>query len=271
MGSVTSLRQFAPSQQALPGRLGIRRCRRDIVPLPDPRGLFSLVSRWRSPTVPDPATMLAQASQLASSGRIDRAITLLTKTIRLSPQLWQAFQYRGELHVRHGNAVALAVQDFSEAIRLAPREPHLYLLRGHAYSLLGDDSSSRNDYENASALSRAVNEASLNWARRAGRLAKPKLVTEASLRIPRITRLMTLAVKFQNMVDRGEVRDYADLARLGLVTRAGSRTSGRSNRENDHTALPGNLANLTHNGRASDRERKNSIVYHKAPTAHSAA
>lgn len=39
-------------------------------------------------------------------------------------------------------------------------------------------------------------------------------------RIPRITRLMALAIKFQDMIDRGEVRDYADLARLGLVTRA---------------------------------------------------
>jgi hypothetical protein len=39
-------------------------------------------------------------------------------------------------------------------------------------------------------------------------------------RIPRITRLMALAIKFQEMVDRGEVRDYADIARLGFVTRA---------------------------------------------------
>ncbi len=39
-------------------------------------------------------------------------------------------------------------------------------------------------------------------------------------RLPRITRLMALAIKFQDMVDRGEVRDYADLARLGFVTRA---------------------------------------------------
>ena len=39
-------------------------------------------------------------------------------------------------------------------------------------------------------------------------------------RIPRIARLMALAIKFQDMVDRGEVRDYADLARLGYVTRA---------------------------------------------------
>ena len=39
-------------------------------------------------------------------------------------------------------------------------------------------------------------------------------------RIPRVTRLMALAIKFQDMVDRGEVRDYADLARLGYVSRA---------------------------------------------------
>jgi hypothetical protein len=39
-------------------------------------------------------------------------------------------------------------------------------------------------------------------------------------RIPRIARLMALAIKFQEMVDSGEVRDYADLARLGYVTRA---------------------------------------------------
>jgi hypothetical protein len=31
---------------------------------------------------------------------------------------------------------------------------------------------------------------------------------------------MALAIKFQQMVECGEVRDYADLARLGYVTRA---------------------------------------------------
>ena len=40
-------------------------------------------------------------------------------------------------------------------------------------------------------------------------------------RIPRITRLMDLAIKLQDMVDRGDVRDYADLARLSFVTRRG--------------------------------------------------
>lgn len=43
---------------------------------------------------------------------------------------------------------------------------------------------------------------------------------ESHLRIPRITRLMALAIKFHEMVSHGEVQDYADLARLGYVTRA---------------------------------------------------
>ena len=38
--------------------------------------------------------------------------------------------------------------------------------------------------------------------------------------IPRVSRLMALAIKFDSLVRRGEIRDYADLARLGYVTRA---------------------------------------------------
>ena len=49
-----------------------------------------------------------------------------------------------------------------------------------------------------------------------GAVSKP----EGRPQSPRITRLMALAIKFQDMVDRGEVRDYADLASLGYVSRA---------------------------------------------------
>ena len=38
-------------------------------------------------------------------------------------------------------------------------------------------------------------------------------------RIPRITRLMALAIRFEQLVRSGEVSDYADLARLGHVSR----------------------------------------------------
>lgn len=39
-------------------------------------------------------------------------------------------------------------------------------------------------------------------------------------RTPRLARLMALAIRFEALVAAGEVRDYADLARLGHVTRA---------------------------------------------------
>lgn len=38
--------------------------------------------------------------------------------------------------------------------------------------------------------------------------------------LPRITRLMALAIRFEQLIRDGEVRDLADIARLGHVTRA---------------------------------------------------
>ena len=46
----------------------------------------------------------------------------------------------------------------------------------------------------------------------------PKAETLGS--IPRISRLMALAIRMQELVDKGEVADYADLARLAHVSRA---------------------------------------------------
>ena len=39
-------------------------------------------------------------------------------------------------------------------------------------------------------------------------------------RVPRISRLMALAIRFDEMLRKGEVKDLADIARLGHVTRA---------------------------------------------------
>ena len=47
--------------------------------------------------------------------------------------------------------------------------------------------------------------------------AKPKL-PEGS--VPRVARLMALAIRCEELVRRGEVAGYADAARLGHVTRA---------------------------------------------------
>ncbi len=38
-------------------------------------------------------------------------------------------------------------------------------------------------------------------------------------RLPRVTQVLALAIQFQDMIRRGEARDYADLARLGCITR----------------------------------------------------
>ena len=37
--------------------------------------------------------------------------------------------------------------------------------------------------------------------------------------LPRVTQVMALAIQFQDMIQRGAARDYADLARLGCLTR----------------------------------------------------
>lgn len=39
-------------------------------------------------------------------------------------------------------------------------------------------------------------------------------------RVPRVAKLMALAIRFEQTVRDGEVADYAELARLGHVTRA---------------------------------------------------
>ncbi len=110
-----------------------------------------ILSRRGSSSVPDPAQTLDQALQTARSGDIEEAAALLTEAIRLSPRLWQGYQYRGELSLSR-NDLELALQDFSEAIRIEPNEPHLYLIRAQVHRLLGDDTSSRRDAGTAAAL-----------------------------------------------------------------------------------------------------------------------
>ena len=48
--------------------------------------------------------------------------------------------------------------------------------------------------------------------------AQPPIPVEPG-RVPRISRLMALAIRFDGLIRRGAVRDYADLARLGHVSK----------------------------------------------------
>jgi hypothetical protein len=49
---------------------------------------------------------------------------------------------------------------------------------------------------------------------------KPKAPDVKPGRLPRVTKLMALAIKFEELLADGTVKDYADLARLGGVSRA---------------------------------------------------
>jgi tetratricopeptide (TPR) repeat protein len=105
--------------------------------------------RWLR--IPDGAVMLDRAQQLVSVGKVRKAISVLTRTIRLDPNLWQAYEYRGKLRVSEGN-YREAIEDLSEAIRLAPRERHLYVLRAEVYDNLGQNILAQQDYETAHRL-----------------------------------------------------------------------------------------------------------------------
>src|SRR5215471_14245426 len=111
-----------------------------------------LAGRPRRPPLPDPSTILDEAIQLAASGETDRGIQLLDELLRLSPRLWQARQYRGQMRLAEPSAAEAVLQDFTEAIRLAPEEHHLYVLRSHIFTLLGRDASARADLETAARL-----------------------------------------------------------------------------------------------------------------------
>jgi hypothetical protein len=104
------------------------------------------------PPLPDPSTILDEAIQLAASGEIDRGCQLLDEVLRQSPRLWQARQYRGQMRLVEPDAAEAVLQDFTEAIRLAPEEYHLYVLRSHIFTRLGHDSSARSDLEAAARL-----------------------------------------------------------------------------------------------------------------------
>ncbi len=113
---------------------------------------FYLAGRPRRPPLPDPSTILEEAIQSAASGEIDRGIQLLDEVLRLNPGLWQAREYRGQMRLVEPEAAEAVLQDFTEAIRLAPQEPHLYVLRSHVFTLIGRDASAQADLETAARL-----------------------------------------------------------------------------------------------------------------------
>jgi len=97
--------------------------------------------------LPDDATLLERGINHAREGRTDEAIHLFSRAIRLSPRLWQAHQYRGELYLLDPVTAKDALRDFNAAIEIAPAEAHLFTLRARANALLGDGGAARRDLE----------------------------------------------------------------------------------------------------------------------------
>jgi tetratricopeptide (TPR) repeat protein len=110
------------------------------------------VGRDRRPQTPDSGVMLNHALQLAATGATGRGLALLDEALRLDPGLWQAWEYRGQIHLLERDGMESALKDFTEAIRLAPGEPHLYILRSHVSKLLGQASAAQADLEAAARL-----------------------------------------------------------------------------------------------------------------------
>jgi len=55
--------------------------------------------------------------------------------------------------------------------------------------------------------------------RPAKKTASAAVPPQKSGRLPRVAQVLALALQFQEMIDTGEIRGYADLARLGCVSR----------------------------------------------------
>ena len=53
-----------------------------------------------------------------------------------------------------------------------------------------------------------------------GAAPEPDNAESGTGRVPRISKLMALAIHLQNLVDKGAIRDYAEIARLTGLTRA---------------------------------------------------
>jgi tetratricopeptide (TPR) repeat protein len=111
-----------------------------------------LAGRASRPPIPDSAALLGEAIRVAALGETAQGIALLNEAFRQNPRLWQAREYRGQIRLGESAAAESALQDFTDAIRLAPAEPHLYILRSHVYTLLGREAAARADLDTGARL-----------------------------------------------------------------------------------------------------------------------
>lgn len=86
--------------------------------------------------------------ELRFEGRWGEAIAEFDQSIRLDPQLVQAYLYRGFAYYNL-ERFQQALPDFDEAIRLDPENHHAYKDRGNVYLYMGDPARAIQDQDHA--------------------------------------------------------------------------------------------------------------------------
>lgn len=100
---------------------------------------------------PNPLTAeeyYARAEKHFKGGNYDDAITDLTEVIRLSPNHFNAFIYRGNIWFTK-TQYDKAINDYSEAIRLEPNDAGVWYNRGNVWFIQGEDDLAITDYNEA--------------------------------------------------------------------------------------------------------------------------
>jgi len=123
-------------------------------------------STYAYPTAtPKPSTTASQRFQLGRAhynlGEYRLAIEGFTEAIRLDPQYAQSYRNRGDAYYKLGE-YQRAIEDYDEAIRLNPQGAWAYNNRGYAYSQLGEDQRAIKDYDEAIRLDPQDTEAYTN-------------------------------------------------------------------------------------------------------------
>ncbi|MEM6349471.1 MAG: tetratricopeptide repeat protein [Cyanobacteria bacterium P01_D01_bin.14] len=98
------------------------------------------------------AALRKQAVELTQTGRYDLAEVYWSKLIDRQPENAALWSNRGNVRVSQ-NKIGPAIEDYTQAVALAPLEPDPYLNRGAAYEAAGDWQSAIDDYNRVLKLS----------------------------------------------------------------------------------------------------------------------
>ena len=187
-------------------RRGRRQLHRGDSPRPEERGMRSTTADWpglrsASSTRPSPTLMRrfssirrtrtcsTPADPRAHKGEDDKAIADFTEAIRLDPKNPLAFYNRGLLSGRQGQHDK-AIADFTEVIRLDPKNAGAFHNRGLAWDHVGQLDKAIADSSEAIRLDPKNPDAFYNWRSRGARRATRARRCPTSLKRFALTRRM---------------------------------------------------------------------------------